>query len=388
MVKPLFSKLVLSLGSLRDAISAFRLRHSAKWSVAQRSALVLLPIMFLIGDYICFPALVENRMLTENVGITSIVKNQVVHLGTIKAHDVTVAIDKVDNDNYLNYVKGDSNALVIPLYVYEGSDESTIGTLGQAVLAKLMQVSLDDARELRDLFDQINGRSPGDVLELVLHIPQEQYARFPIKHLFVLLIGHGESRKNDGLISKGISDILLRAEEKNVSSLILPCLGYNWADKNSISFEGCFAPVFKSLPSGSAPSDIYLSLYTDWPTFVLERASVSLSRVWKSSYQQANYGSTSLPYRGNLRLTLILLSMSLFVCSFAAPLTIKNFLIIAVGYIGFAVGSGSIVDSFTQGHDASVQFVARALVLVILALGFRHFVRWDPKEIFSKGGGR
>lgn len=350
----------------------------------RRCFFIFLPIIVLVGDYFRFPAIVENRLLTENVNINSILANQVGRIGTFKAHQVFVAIDSIYNERYLSYIKGSPNALVISLYVYEYPERPTVGFLGRAVLEKLMQVSPNDGSRLRDLFDQIRGRSPGEILELALDIPEDRYYRFPIKHLFVLLIKEGNSGQSKDVISKGITGILEKAKRKNVSALIIPCLGYNWEDKNSISFDGCLGPVFRSLPIASAPRQIYLSLYTDWPTFALEQAVASLNGIWKENFQ-ASYGRIPIPYRGDLRLILFLLSVCLLVCSFYAPLTVKNFLIIVSSFVGSAVGSGSLIAFVTQGYDAAVHLFVRAIVLIVLAVGLPFFVHWNPQDIFGKG---
>jgi hypothetical protein len=252
------------------------------------------------------------------------------------------------------------------------------------VLEKLMQISPNDGRRLRDLFDQIKGRSPGEILEFSLDVPEDQYYRFPIKHLFVLLIEQGDSGQSKDVISKGITGIIEKAERKNVSTLIIPCIGYNWANKNSIVFDDFFRPVFQSLTLASAPRQIYLSLYTNWPTFVLEQAVSSLNGIWKENFQ-ASYGRIPVPYRANLRLILLLLSVCLLVCSFYAPLTFKNFLIIVSSFVGSAVGSNSLITFLTQGYDASFRIFVLAIVLIILAVGLPFFVHWNPKDIFGKG---
>ena len=344
--------------------------------------LILLPIVILIGDYTSFPSLFENRMLTNRVSVTSILNHQVVLFGTIKGHDISIAIDRISNEKYLSYVKGDSNALVISHYVYEKSEGAAMGALGQAVLSKLMQISPDDGRRFRDLVDQFEGLSPGSILELDLHVPQDQYDRFPIKHLFVLLIEHGDVRMSEGIFSQGISNVFNKAVERNVSSLIIPCLGYSWQNKHSISFDGCFGPVLQSLPS--SPSNIYLSLYSDWPTFALEQATASLNRVWENSYRQAKYGNLQIPYRGELRSTLILLSICLLVSSFSVYLTFKNFFIISITFIGLKIGSGSFIDFVSQDHSVSFRFYIQTFILFIIAVGLPIFAHWNPQDIFDK----
>ena len=52
----------------------------------QRWFFIFLPSIVLAGDYLESPAIVENRLLTEDVNINSILANQVVPIGTFKAH--------------------------------------------------------------------------------------------------------------------------------------------------------------------------------------------------------------------------------------------------------------------------------------------------------------
>ena len=90
-------------------------------------------------------------------------------------------------------------------------------------------------------------------------------------------------------------------------------------------------------------------------------------------------------YRGNYRWTLFFLTVCLFVSSFYAPLTVKNFLIITVAFIATATTAIKSLEFFTEGHGVVLASVAKIATLAFLAGGFPFLINWNPKSVFSKG---
>jgi hypothetical protein len=347
------------------------------------TALVLSPLLVLLVDYISCPAILETSTTSKGVSINELVARQTSPLGTYKGHQVYISIDSIGNDGYLSYVHDSPNALVISLFKSSDSSKVRDGALARAVLGKLQQVSPDEGRRLRVLFDQAGSRSAGSFLAGRLDMSPDQYRRFPIQHVFILLLEEGQSTMQGEIISKGIAKILQEAEQKYISALIIPCLGYNWADKNSIKFDKCFDPVFKSLSGACYPRYVYFSLYSDWPTFTLEEAVSTLNSNWANRVEDS-FSRIPLPHRGELRTPLILLSLCLWVCSRYVRLTIKNFLILSVSFVGLAVGSGPPIDFLFLGYGSTLRFIARTIVLFVLAVGLPAFVNWNPRDIFTK----
>src|SRR5262245_50334331 len=349
----------------------------------RRGVLILLPLLVLLGDLLWFPLIFESRQLVNNIGIISLLKEQTIWLGTLRAHNIYISIDSIHNSKYLSYVEGPSDALAISHFVAGGASGSSVGALGQAVLEKLALVSPDDNRRLYNLLSHTDKGYAGEVLELALNIPREHYRRFPINHLFILLFEQGPSGGNKDVISKGIIEILDMADKENILTLIIPCLAYNWEDKNSLSFIDFFQPLFDSLSDTNGPRNIYLSLYTDWPTFTLEEAVTALNRAWEN-HSRGFSGHVPVLYRNDFRLTLLSLSLCLLVSSFFVPLAAKNYLIIVSSFTGSAVGAGKIIDFVTQGHSSTFHFFIQVSILAVLAVGFPFFVDWNPKNLFSK----
>jgi hypothetical protein len=349
----------------------------------RRRLLIVLPLLILVIDALKFPVIFESRHLVKSFSIVSLFEQQTVPLGTFRAHRIHVAVDNIIDSNYLAYVDGRVNALLISHFIDSESQDSTLGALGKAVLEKLRQVSPYETRKLVDVLARSPTSRPGEILEVSLKVPAEDYRHFPIDHLFILVVKEDPSGESRDIISKGIAEVLKLAEWRKISTLVIPCLGYNWEDKNSLKFDDCFRPVLESLPVASAPRNIYLSLYSDWPTSTLEEAVASINRALERTFR-GNYGLIPVLYRGHFRLTLLLLAVCLLVSSFYAPLTIRNFLIIAFSYIGSAMGSGTIIDFLTQGYGMTARSVVQILVLVVFAVGLPFLVDWNPRNIFSK----
>jgi hypothetical protein len=89
-------------------------------------------------------------------------------------------------------------------------------------------------------------------------------------------------------------------------------------------------------------------------------------------------------YRGDYRWSLFFLVVCLFMSSFYAPLTFKNFLIISVSFIATAMAAIKTVDSLTEGYGVTVSAIGKIVTLGFLAVAFPFLVNWNPKNVFSR----
>ncbi len=347
----------------------------------RRVALVVLPLAVVALDVAAFPAVLSTWHLQDSVNVLSLVQHRALQLGTFRAHRLHVMLDNLRSASSLAGVSEQRRALVVSHFIDPDSGESTVGALGQAVLWRLAQAAPEDERLLRDRLDATADQRPGDVIEVPLR--GARVAQFPVDTVFVVLLEAGPSGGDAGraAVARGLQSVLNRAANGRVGALVIPCVAYNWQDKNSIRFDDLFEPLFAALPTASAPRDIYLSLYADWPTFVLEEAVASLNRSLHA--HAADAGSLAF-YRAEIRSTLILLSVCLFACSFVAPLTLKNFAIICCAFVGAAAGARKTIDFFTQDYSDAVRTAIRVIALAGLAAGFPFIVNWNPKQVFEK----
>lgn len=344
---------------------------------------ILLPLLVLLTDFMVFPVIFESRRPSGNIGIAPLLVRQTLPLGSFKAQRVHVSIDSIQNPRFLNYVKGQGNALVISHFIEPESSSSTSGELGKSVLDKLHDLSAGDYRALNDLFGELHKHSPGDILHFALHdVPKKEYRRFPIDHLFIALFEKGnDSKEKRSEISKVFPELMKMADKQNISALIIPSLAYNWADKHSITFDDSFRPFFEALHLTNRPRDIYLALYSEWPTFALEDAVRSLNAAYER-YENL-YESSPVFYRGDFRLALILVSLCLVVSSYYTSLTFMHFIIIGCGLFTSLISSLKVVEFITPGFSSRVRSLVQIVVWIALCVFFPILPRLSPKNIFT-----
>jgi len=348
--------------------------------------LIVLPLALLLLDILAYPPIFETRRLARVVDIASILARQVVSLGTFRGHRVYVAIDSLLSGRSMHYLSGSSNALAISHFMSSAAPAPKAGVLGQALLAKLANASPADGNRLRDALAQVGDRDAGHIIELRLNISRAEYRQFPIDYVFILLLDEGPSSDSRTVIAKGIGAILRLTRRRQVHTLLVPCLGYNWEDKNSIDFDAIFEPLLESVPRGGAPRDLYVSLYSGWPTHVLEEAVRLLNTAWERKVLSAPRPVPSL-YRGERRVTFAGLAVCLAASALAAPITVRNFLIITTSFLGAALLSRKLTTFLTRGYSPTFRFWISVAVLAAVAILFPVVITWTPKDIFVHGKG-
>jgi hypothetical protein len=114
----------------------------------------------------------------------------------------------------------------------------------------------------------------------------------------------------------------------------------------------------------------------------LEEAIESLNSSWNNNFLKLG-DKTSMLYRRDFRFTLLFLSLCLCVCSFYATLTLTNFFIISLSFVGIVLASNEFIDFFTQGYAPTVKFILQVIIWAVAAFGFRFIVNWNPQNIFK-----
>jgi len=351
----------------------------------QRVFLIAIPIVVLVCDFLWFPVTFSFHKLVTSINVTSLLTDRVAALGTYNGHTIYVSLDRMDQDDFLDYVKSSPNALVISYFVESEATEPELfkGALARELEIKLKSISPEADRAYVDQLDSLIKRPPGDVSRLVVRIPSESYRRLPIDSVYAVIADiKGES--NQGVLFKAIPQTVEEAHRDNVFSLVFPCIGFNWENKNSPTFDEFFAPLFNSLGTDGAPRFIYIPLYSEWPTFTLEQAVKSLNHCWEKVASPSMKGALFSLYRGDYRWSLFFLVVCLFMSSFYAPLTFKNFLIISVSFIAIATAAIKTVDSLTEGHGVTVSAIGKIVTLGFLAVAFPFLVNWNPENVFSR----
>jgi hypothetical protein len=252
--------------------------------------------------------------------------------------------------------------------------------LQNAVLYRLQTVAPNDYVAVKQRFRQMKKFTPGQVMDISLHIAPEQYSDFPLNELLIVALPRGKPDPQD--IKTGLRRALTIANRKGVSNVVIPFLGTRWNDhgNGSLSLPTLFNILFKSIPLSSREARLYLSFYYNSPTFQLEDAARALNTAWQQTLTDS--GQSRVLYRLDFRVIIIFLEFCFLVCSFFVQLTAKNVLIIALAFVGLAYGSKTWVDMLVQA-DEGAAFRVKLLVFAVIALCFPMIVTWNPKDIFT-----
>ena len=355
---------------------------SPQWtfnSARRRAIFVSLPALILLIDYLVFPVIFETYQ-GKTPNITELLTYQVQRLGTYKGHQVSLSMDDLSQPQFLNYIKEERNGLVISVFTdSDKTSPSASGALLRAVLQRLKELSPNDHRNLVDRLKKSDGLTPGAVISFPLNVPGDKYVDFPLNFLFILVFEYGTVEKDQ--LTQGIKSVLDAARQESMSNLILPCVGINSESRDSEKFNDFFSSFFAAVTATDRPLNVYLSLYAQWPTFVLEEAVAGLNGSWGTIPKESSK-TTSL-YRRDLRLTLLFLIVCLFVSSFFTRLTIVNFLLITLGFAASGTAVNKALDFFAQGYSATFRSVLQVLILLILAISFPFIVNLSLEKVFT-----
>jgi hypothetical protein len=357
-----------------------RVHHPKAWLV-----LSTLPLLALAIDFALFPRLAENQVLRSAVPAMELVasENTPIRLGSVHSAEISVVSERLSDSGALSYLaKRTPSGLAISIFVDIGqSDQNRVfeGELMRAVRSRLQSLSPDSHRRLTELMAGAAQRLPGDVLELDLNLDEQQRSQFPVDRLVVVVLEKTPSEKSAGILTSSLKRMLAAAKNAGLEALAVPCLGYRWNDKTSLTFEQVFKSIFEAVEGSSYPTDLFISFYSEWPTAVMQEAVGSFNHVWAASLSDS-FGL----YRDRYRTLMPLLALCLFSCRKQVKHTIKSFLLISGAYLGTALGLAETLDFFTEDYPGRIVELVRICIWLVLALGAPYLLRWDFKEVFRK----
>ena len=102
----------------------------------QRALLIAIPALLLCHDFWRFPVTFEVKDLAKHADLVKLVSERLLSLGTYNSHAMHLSLDSVERDDFLDYVDGSGNALVISYFLAEDS-ELRGGALGYAYSTRL-----------------------------------------------------------------------------------------------------------------------------------------------------------------------------------------------------------------------------------------------------------
>lgn len=340
------------------------------------------PILALMADLISFPRFFENRPAIRSVNLMSLLANRQTSLGIFKAHKVYVSVDDLTASDSLFRMRNSRNGLVISGFIDDGHIK--MAALGYGALKKLRSVSQAEYDTVFEQLSQTTYLSPGEVLETTIQLSAGERDVFPVDSIYTALFTAGQPIDTHEL-GKAISKVLAAAKEEKIRVLIVPCLGRNWEhanDANALGFADFFSTFFSSLESTSPSPEIDLSLYSEWPSFELERAVGELNSSWNAVAFPKALQQRDFLYRGTVRWTMLSWFLCLLVCSYRIVPGFWKFVFISTSYLALTLGSDKFVGFLAQGYS-SLNVLLNYLVPVGLAFVFPTIVGFDLKKLFE-----
>ena len=354
---------------------------------------VFVPLIVLATDFAVFPFVYHTRFHSQAPQIEGLIEQSPVYLGRYKGHEIFVSFDDLSQDNALQALPHDVEhglGLVIGHYLVHQGVASQTGATGRSVRNLLKRRSPRLAERFQNFLEETANFSPGTALTFSVHEGQEGACQeCEIQSVFVILVQPIDAQETvQEELAEGFQQAFASADQLQLGSLLVTTIALDPRYDRSILPEDFFKALFGSIQQGNYPQQVYLGFYKRWPNDFVEKITTALNRVWHEEAVGDGGFSEGL-YRFDFRLSMVLLSLCLFVCSTKTSLSLKNTLIISIAYLGIVLGGFPILKPFVSGLDPGIELVAMVVVQLILAVGFPYIVRWDPKGLFSRnvGGG-
>jgi len=374
-----------------DAYSLMSTRTSRARNAGHASSrrlwlsLSIVPLLIVVLDVTLFPRIFEQRQLLSALDATTLFENRIVRLGTIHSISINVVLENLKNEDSLVYLSSrNRTGLVVSAFVDpERADEKRVfeGDLARTVRLRLQTVSRTVALRMADFIARMGEHRPGDVLGVELNLSESERARFPVDRLIVVVLNRPGSKESAGGLETALAGVVADADRADLKALAVPCIGYQWKQKNSVTVDPLLGSVFKTLNGPHRPFDLFISLYSDWPTPVIEKAVGAVNHAWAVS-PSIHPGVLSSLYRGRYRIVLLLTTICLLACTRRAQNTVKSFLLILAAYLSAALGLAELLGRFAKNYPEQPIEIALLVSWVALALGFPVFVGWDVKDVF------
>jgi len=229
------------------------------------------------------PPLVGQRQPAPAIDAMALLDQRLVKMGSISQGQVSVVLDDLHERESLGYLKEYAQTgLVISIFVDTSDNQGGVGEgeLARVVRDRLKAISPETNARVGKFIDGLNAKKPGDVVGFTLGFSKEQRMAFPIDRLIVVIFEQGHSSESAQFLDQAMKEVIADAEREHLAALVVPCIGYRWQEKHSLSFEQVFRPLFKALKVSRQPMEVYVSLYSTWPTFVIEDAVGALNHSW------------------------------------------------------------------------------------------------------------
>lgn len=354
---------------------------------------LFVPLIVLAIDFAVSPFVYHTKFHTQAPQIEGLIEQSPVYLGRYKGHEIFVSFDDLSNDDALEVFPHDVKhrlGLVIGHYLTHQGVASQPGATGRSVHNLLKRRSSRLGERFQDFLKETANSPPGTALTFSVDEGQEGACQeCKIQNVFVILVQpiyDQETVKEE--MSRGLQQAFASADQLQLGSLLVTTISLDPRYDRSILPEDFFNVLFGSIEQGNYPQRIYLGFYKRWPNDFVKKITTALNRVWHEEAAGDSDFSVGL-YRFDFRLSLVLLSLCLLVCSTKTSLSLKNAIIISGAYLGIVLGGFPIFKPFLSGFGPDIELVAMVVVQLVLAVGFPYIVQWDPRGLFSRkvGGG-
>ena len=232
------------------------------------------------------PPSAGHRPQAAAIDAMALLEQRLVKMGTINQGQLSVVLENLHEPDSLGYLKDYAQTgLVISVFV-DSSDEKSVvneGELARAVRDRLKAISPQASARVGKFIDGLSSRKPGDVAGFTLGLAKEQRAGFSIDRLIAVIFEQGHSSESAPFLGQAMAGVMADAEHEHLAALVVPCIGHRWQEKHSLTFEQVFQPLFKALEGSKQPLEVFVSLYSVWPTFVIEDAVGALNHTWTGS---------------------------------------------------------------------------------------------------------
>ena len=349
---------------------------------------VLLPLLLLGIDLLVAPRVTVQDERPQPINAVRLLVERQLQLGAFRSHPIRVSIDSVSDSQYFaSIVLAKQNALVVSGFVsaYDPGDEVTIdvGAFTSAVFQKLKRVAPEELKRFTKFINEKHASRPGDVVEFELGLDPSVRNLFPFDRLFVAVLGQGTGKENmDQQVFESImTRIFKRAQQSDILNLVVPVIGYNHTDKNAVELRYFFRSFLGAVRPSSSPTTVWIDVYSEWPTVVLESIVASFNTALLQTPVDAETDSFN---RQRVRGLYLMLTLCLLSTSFVIPLTWKSVAAIALAFIPVYFGLEAALAPFLIDLSGRSQLVITVGAYVALALLFPLVIRLKSTNLFKR----
>ena len=341
--------------------------------------LILVPLIFLGLDYRHTPVLLSGCIPAhDKITPRELVKHEYGTQGTYKGHHVYLSLDDIYGQQYLSYVKHRPIALVIAMnheYKDAKGKNDPMGPMTTKIWETLSRLSPQDGRELGDI---ARGSEPALGWMKPFPLSLKNADAFPVSYLYIVgvrflsPIDDGPKRQ----LEHALKEVIAQAGRDGIASLIVPNVA---VPENDPSLADLHEILFTEASPIGRPPEIYLSVFDKWNK---QLAIDAVESAWQDACDAL---PPSEPYlvEEEPRLIAASLFVCLFVCAWFVPMTVKNWFIITIFFIGMGVGALAVTGLLKDYYSAEARTGIQAIVLLVLALLFPVLSKWNPSNVFD-----